>query len=1155
MKKTIHFIILAILWAPLLWAQSPQGFNYQAVARDANGAILPNQSISLRFTLLQGSISGTAVYSETQSATTNDYGLAGLVIGNGIVLGGSFSAIDWSAGPYYIQVEIDPAGGSNYFVSGSSQLLSVPYALYAETANVPGVPGPEGPTGADGATGPQGPQGPKGDTGDMGPVGPQGPQGIQGPAGADGATGPQGPQGPKGDTGDTGPIGAQGPQGIQGPAGADGAAGPQGPQGPKGDTGDTGPIGAQGPQGIQGPAGADGATGPQGPQGPKGDTGDTGPIGAQGPQGIQGPAGADGATGPQGPKGDTGDTGPQGPQGIQGPAGADGATGPQGPKGDTGDTGPQGPQGIQGPAGADGATGPQGPQGPKGDTGDTGPIGAQGPQGIQGPAGADGATGPQGPQGPKGDTGDTGPVGPQGPQGIQGPAGADGATGPQGPQGPKGDTGDTGPIGAQGPQGIQGPAGADGATGPQGPQGLQGDPGPAGPLMAGSPGQTIRYADTSWVADSFLINTGSRIGIGTVQPAALLHTQGDGTGDGNVLFQGTYKGLSAGNPPASGGGTRMMWYPDKAALRAGYVSGAQWDKDSIGGYSFASGKDNQAQGLHSSAMGLSNRAAGMQSNTWGESNLASASNSTAWGSLTEASGQYATAWGYSNNASGNGSTVWGSHNEATGSNSTALGQLSVASGYASFVNGWYNTAPSFAETVIGQFNHTYTPAGTDTWQSTDRVFSIGIGTSNAQRKNAMTVLKSGDIGIGTAYPSAHLHVFETATGGGNVLFTGLVKPSNPGNPPVTGAGTRLMWYPDKAAFRAGYVESTQWDKANIGRHSVAAGLNVIASGEVAVSLGSVNTASGNWSTAFGSSNNATGNYSTATGNYSTASGRYSFAAGYYSSAPSAYEVAVGTLNEIYSPVSTTSYSATDRLFVVGNGISSSNRSNALTILKNGNIGIGISNPGNNRLYVKHSSGNPTAFFENNHINGIGVKVETSSSDGTLLVSQKGTGYSLRCDNWTPSWHVAFIVKGDNVGIGTSTPAYQLQLTTNSAAKPVSSSWTIASDIRLKDVSGNYEKGLAELLQLQPIIFRYKADNPLDIKETEADAYGFSAQEVQAVFPEAVGEKNGYLNLDMHPLLVAQVNALRELNEKIVAQQKIIDALAEEVQRLKASAAH
>jgi len=655
-------------------------------------------------------------------------------------------------------------------------------------------------------------------------------------------------------------------------------------------------------------------------------------------------------------------------------------------------------------------------------------------------------------------------------------------------------------------------------------------------------------------------------GIGTSSPAALLHTQGDGTGEGNVLFEGTYKLSNPGSPPASGGGTRMMWYPDKAAFRAGRVTSYYWNQDSIGGYSVAFGNDNRAIGLYSAAWGNNNRAGGQYSAAWGWNNQANASCATAWGKLNVVSESFATAWGQESTASGFISTAFGDSTNASGSVSTALGKNTIASGSYSFVNGKSNTAPSYAETVIGQYNQSYSPSGPSSWQNTDRVFSIGIGTSSSARANAMTVLKNGNTGIGTTSPDALLHTYGAGTSGGNVLFEGYFKSMNPGNPPASGTGTRMMWYPDKAAFRVGYVSGTLWDKNSVGNYSFAAGESTTASGSAAIALGKSATASGSnavalgygstasntVSTALGYGATASGIYAVAMGEESTASGKSALACNRFTTAPSYAETVIGQYNETYSPSGTTSFQPADRLFVIGNGTSAGARSNAMTVLKNGNIGIGTSSPGNNRLYVTYNAAYPAAFIENTHSGGIGMKVENNSTDGTLLVSQKNTGYSLRCDSWNPSWHVAFIVKGDNVGIGTSTPSYQLQLSTNSAAKPTSSSWTISSDIRLKDVSGTYDKGLAELLQLQPIVFRYKEDNPLGILETKTDAYGFSAQEVQKVFPEAVGEKDGYLNLDMHPLLVAQVNAIRELNDKISEQQRLIEQLAEEVMRLKGS---
>lgn len=265
MKRT-YLLILLLLWmAGIANAQAPSKFNYQAVARDVNGNHMPSHAVGLQISIRQGSASGTVVYTETHAVTTNNIGLMNVAIGTGNVSSGTFSAINWAAGPYFIEIGLDINGGSNYAILGTQQLLSVPYALYAENSANPGPTGPIGPTGPQGAQGPAGPQGTQGQ------AGPIGPQGIPGQTGA---TGPQGPQG------NSGPVGPQGPQGDPGPAG------PQGPQGPIGLTGATGP---------QGPAGLPGAIGPTGSAGPAGQTGPQGPQGNTGPQGPQGPTGPAGA--------------------------------------------------------------------------------------------------------------------------------------------------------------------------------------------------------------------------------------------------------------------------------------------------------------------------------------------------------------------------------------------------------------------------------------------------------------------------------------------------------------------------------------------------------------------------------------------------------------------------------------------------------------------------------------------------------------------------------------------------------------------------------------------------------------------------------------------------------------------------------------------
>jgi hypothetical protein len=115
-------------------AQAPQKMSYQAVVRDASNNIVASTVVGMRIQILQGSEFGTAVYVETQTPPTNANGLVSIEIGNGTVVFGDFTTIDWTNGPFFIKTEIDPTGGTSYYASGVSQLLSVPYALHAETA-------------------------------------------------------------------------------------------------------------------------------------------------------------------------------------------------------------------------------------------------------------------------------------------------------------------------------------------------------------------------------------------------------------------------------------------------------------------------------------------------------------------------------------------------------------------------------------------------------------------------------------------------------------------------------------------------------------------------------------------------------------------------------------------------------------------------------------------------------------------------------------------------------------------------------------------------------------------------------------------------------------------------------------------------------------
>ena len=129
--RKFYVILAIVLLSATIWAQSPQKMSYQAIIRNASDQLVTTQ-IGMQISIIQGTVDGTVVYSEIQTPTPNINGLVTIEIGGGNP--GTFAAIDWSDGPYFIKTETDPAGGTSYTITGTSQLLSVPYALYAKTA-------------------------------------------------------------------------------------------------------------------------------------------------------------------------------------------------------------------------------------------------------------------------------------------------------------------------------------------------------------------------------------------------------------------------------------------------------------------------------------------------------------------------------------------------------------------------------------------------------------------------------------------------------------------------------------------------------------------------------------------------------------------------------------------------------------------------------------------------------------------------------------------------------------------------------------------------------------------------------------------------------------------------------------------------------------
>ncbi len=274
---------------------------------------------------------------------------------------------------------------------------------------------------------------------------------------------------------------------------------------------------------------------------------------------------------------------------------------------------------------------------------------------------------------------------------------------------------------------------------------------------------------------------------------------------------------------------RFFFNKAKAAFRAGHMTSTNWNNDSTGNYSFASGTETKAKGEFSTAMGEGSNASGHSSTALGAITTASGWVSTALGGETKAPGSYSTASGYRSNASGdystaigntttasgNTATAIGSSTTASGGSAAAMGSLTTASGNSSLATGVFSTAsgnastamgiassasgdysiaigagitaPSYSETTVGSYNTNYTTgaSGATQWNNTDRLFTIGNGTADDARKNALTILKNGNTGIGTDNPTSKLDVNgqviieqKNFGGYGGLLIKGNVPGSN-----------------------------------------------------------------------------------------------------------------------------------------------------------------------------------------------------------------------------------------------------------------------------------------------------------------------------------------------------------------------------------------
>ncbi len=355
-------------------------------------------------------------------------------------------------------------------------------------------------------------------------------------------------------------------------------------------------------------------------------------------------------------------------------------------------------------------------------------------------------------------------------------------------------------------------------------------------------------------------------------------------------------------------------------------------------------------GLNAIDLSLSNNSSTTKGATGNES--------IAMGNGTTASGIGSLATGINTTASGNDSVAMGAITTASGNESTALGFNTEAAGVRSTAMGSNTVAYSFAETVLGSYSTFYSANSVSGFNANDRLFVVGNGEDLANRSNALTILKNGTItapsfDISEITDNKALITKEYAEA--NIASTG-IEAIDEGN----GLGWRLLGensddygdignraidlsrndFPSTTIGATGnFSTALGYSTTASGDISTTMGIGTVASGLRSIAMGDGSIASGIRSIAIGVGTTASGLRSTAMGTSSAALGSASLVAGESCVASSALEIVLGSYNTLYTPNSATEFDESDRLFVVGNGLNNTNRSNALTIYKSGLMNI------------------------------------------------------------------------------------------------------------------------------------------------------------------------------------------------------------------------
>ncbi len=577
--------------------------------------------------------------------------------------------------------------------------------------------------------------------------------------------------------------------------------------------------------------------------------------------------------------------------------------------------------------------------------------------------------------------------------------------------------------------------------------------------MAGSWHSLTAGSDGDWTVsgNNMYSAVSGNVGIGVSAPITKLQVQSGY----DVLFGSSM----------SGAGSKTYWDASQRAFRTGYVSGTQWDAANVGLYSFATGYNTTASASNSTALGYNNTASGTYSTVIGYSSTASGSQSLALGANNTASGNLSFTLGNNNTASGYNSLALGFSNLASANYSLAMGVLSTAQSYNVFTIGrynvgggnatsWINTDPLFeigngissahanAMTVLKNgnvgigisvpvaklqvqpgydvlFGSSMSGAGSKTyWDASQRAFRTGY-VSGTQWDAANVGLYSFASGTNTTASGSRSVAMGNGTtaSGTNAVALGLSNTSS-GTAAFSSGNANTVSGNYAAALGAGNTSSGD-NSITLGSYSTSSATNAISVGynntvaaTDAFAAGYANTinSSATGSIALGYNNTISGTAAGgayAIGNSNTVSGWYATSIGYHTTSQAMNDFVIGRYN--IGGGTTNAWYNTEPLFEIGNGTSTTH-ANAMTVLKNGNVGIGTATPSATFDLV-----GTFQYVDGNQTNGYILK--TDASGNATWADPAGISDA----DWTVSGSDMYSAVSSNVGIGTSTPASKLEL--------------------------------------------------------------------------------------------------------------------------------